>query len=109
MSLRTACVLFLAATLAGCTTTEMISFQVESNPSGARIEVNNLDRGVAPTTVQLEMKKTWSPFAPGGWHVHKTAYEVVAFPPESVKSGQRHTKAIIMKIAIACTCYRFDG
>lgn len=95
MSSRIAALTILALTLVtGCTTTEMISFDVESQPPGARIEVNGLDRGITPTKLQLEAKKTWSPFAPGGWQIHKTAYEVVAYPPETVESNQRQSKVI---------------
>ncbi len=86
------------ALCAGCTTTEMVSFNIDSEPAGARIEVNGLDRGVTPTTVQLEMRKTWSPFAPGGWSVRSTEYEFVAYPPEAAgPEHPRQSKMINMK------------
>ncbi len=81
----------------GCTTSHMVTFQVESEPAGARIEVNGLDRGVTPTNVQLEALKTWSPFSPGGWNTRSTAYEVVAYPPASSSNSSRQSKRIDMK------------
>ena len=82
----------------GCTTTEMVSFDINSEPIGSRIEVNGLDKGVTPTTVMLEAKKTWFPFAPGGWNIHDTDYEIVAYPPETADPQQsRQSKIINMK------------
>ena len=94
----TSLIILCLAICTGCTTTEMVSFDIDSEPPGARIEINGLDRGVTPTTLALEARKTWSPFSPGGWNTHGTEYEVVAYPPATASSEQaRQSKTINMK------------
>lgn len=83
--------LILAAGLTGCVTGKRVSrtIQIESEPSGIRVEVNGEDLGRTPTsyTVQANRKGDFA----GGWS-ESPLILFTAFPTEEGKGQYKQTK-----------------
>jgi hypothetical protein len=92
---RVATAVALAACVAGCASREMVSFRVESDPSGAPVEVDGVSMGTTPTTIQLGASKRWVGVvnSPDGWEYDRATYAVTVFPPRGF-SGVSQTKRI---------------
>jgi hypothetical protein len=84
--------LALALGLAGCATsqTSTKTISIESDPSGARIEVNGENLGRTPTSYSVRSNKKGD-FA-GGWGDSPSVI-FVAFPPEGVTGLYKQTKS----------------
>lgn len=79
------CCLVLLACV-GCATTardNRVAFKVRSDPPGCPVEVNGINMGTTPTTIQLGVSKRWVGFAysSDGWDYGQEAYQVTCFPP----------------------------
>lgn len=88
-------VAFIIVAISGCATATMVPYNVESEPSGAQIEVNGVSMGKAPTLIQLQCNKHWVGLAvaPDGWAYDNLIYQVSAFPTKD-KPGFSQTKHI---------------
>ncbi len=88
--------LALVFALSGCVSSKDITYNIESVPQGAIIDVNGIFVGTTPTSVNFTCSKEWVGVlrAPDGWLVHGGGpYNVTAFPPESTK-GDSQTKVV---------------
>jgi hypothetical protein len=89
--MKKAFMLFIAISIllcSGCGAKRtMISCRVTSDPSGASIDVNGVNIGNTPTTIELRTTKTWVGLvnSPDGWQYGNETYEVTAYPPPHSK------------------------
>jgi len=82
-------------TFIGCASTQMLNVRVESEPTGAQIDVNGISVGNTPTEVNMSCSKSWVGFmySPDGWNYSNTTYQITA-APSSTNPGYTQTKYI---------------
>jgi len=73
----------LGGMLSGCASADMVSFEVDSTPRGAQVEVDGISFGTTPTRVHLQCSRRWVGLAvaPGGWADDGAIYEITVLPP----------------------------
>lgn len=98
---RKICAALVAASvaIAGCAGTKTVRYQVQSEPSGATVEVNGTYMGKTPTGFTWDVPRRWVGLfnAPGGWAYHQGVARVRIIPPSGGHEGERltsQTKAI---------------
>ncbi|WP_394151358.1 PEGA domain-containing protein [Vibrio maritimus] len=88
--------IFTILLLVGCSSSRDITYNVDSSPRGAAIDVNGVFIGETPTSVNFTCSKEWVGVmrSADGWSVKGAGpYNVTAFPPES-SQGDSQTKII---------------
>lgn len=68
----------------GCANTTKVTFDVDSEPTGGRVEVNGVSKGTTPTQIVLGVTRRWVGLlrASDGWGVDEPqVYVVKVFPP----------------------------
>ncbi|MFM2036264.1 MAG: hypothetical protein RL459_1529 [Pseudomonadota bacterium] len=87
--------LALLLALSGCATPTFITVRVESNPTGAQVDVNQLKVGTTPVDVSMQCTKTWVGVAnsPDGWLTGGTNYVVTVYP-QAGSGGTSQTKTV---------------
>ena len=66
----------------GCSSKNMVTYNVNSVPSGAKVDVNDMYIGDTPTQINLECQKRWVGLlnAPDGYANASGSYTVKAYP-----------------------------
>ena len=80
---------------AGCASTNEVIYRVNSEPSGAQVDVNGTTLGNTPTEIKLVCSKRWVGLmnAPGGDANASGKYEVKVYPPKGIP-GLSQTKNV---------------
>jgi len=78
-------IILFCLTFIGCASTQMLKVKVESDPSGAQIDVDGISFGNTPTEVNMSCSKAWVGFmnSPDGWDYANTTYQITASPSPS--------------------------
>jgi len=84
-----------ALLFSACATSQMVAFKVNSEPPGARIDVNGVSMGATPTEIDLTCSRRWVGYidSSDGWAYDGPTYEVTAYP-SSTQRGYSQTKRI---------------
>ncbi len=80
--MRSLLAIFVLA-FASCSSTQWVSYSVDSAPQGGIVEVNGVNLGTTPCEIKLRMSERWVGLAnaPGGWAQGGETYQVTVFPP----------------------------
>lgn len=88
--------LFAVMVLASaCSTTKMVEFRVESEPSGAQVDINGVSAGFTPTSVSLKCGRHFVGYANSsdGYGYDYSPYNITVYPSKDLP-GESQSKLI---------------